>query len=158
MVRLVPMTESEFKTYLQKAIEDYAQDHVKAGNWDSSDALQKSEEQFLQLLPDGVASQKQHLLSIEDDHTGVTIGMIWFAEKSQASRPAAFIYDFLIHDEYRNKSYGKQTLAALDEKAKELGIEIISLHVFGHNKVAIHLYETAGYEITDLWMAKKLSR
>ncbi|GAB1470541.1 GNAT family N-acetyltransferase [Chloroflexota bacterium] len=158
MVRLVPMTESEFEIYLQHAIEDYAQDHIQAGNWDSSDALQKAEKEFLDLLPNGVTSKEQHLFSIEEGPTGVKIGLIWFADKSQESHPIAFIYDFLIYEEYRNKGYGKQTLLALEEEVKKLGIETISLHVFGHNKNAIHLYQTAGYEITNLHMSKKLSQ
>ena len=151
------MTESEFQTYLKRSIESYAQEHVKAGNWDSSNALQKAEKEFLQLLPDGIASKKQHLLSIEDGHNGVKIGLIWFAEILQASRLSAFIYDFLIYEEHRSKGYGKQTLTALEEKVKELDIETISLHVFGHNQAAIDLYKKAGYEITDLHMAKKVS-
>jgi ribosomal protein S18 acetylase RimI-like enzyme len=151
------MTESEFQTYLKRSLESYAQEHVRAGNWDSSDALQKAEKEFLQLLPDGIASKKQHLLSIEDGHTGVKIGLIWFAEQLQASRPSAFIYDFLIYEEHRRKGYGKQALAALEEKVKELSIATISLHVFGHNQAAIDLYQKAGYEITDLHMAKKVS-
>lgn len=151
------MTESEFQVYLKRSIENYAQEHVKAGNWDSTDALQKAEKEFLQLLPDGVASQNQHLLSIEDSNTGVKVGLIWFAEKHQASRSSAFIYDFLIYDEHRRKGYGGQTLNALEEKIKELGIETISLHVFGHNQAAIDLYRKAGYEITDLQMTKKVN-
>ena len=157
MVKLVSMTESEFQIYLKRSIESYAQEHVKAGNWDSSDSLQKAEREFFQLLPDGVATRKQHLLSIEDGDTGVKIGLIWFAEKFQASRPSAFIYDFLIYEEHRRKGYGRQTLTALEEKVKELGIETISLHVFGHNQVAIDLYQKAGFEITDFHMAKKVS-
>jgi ribosomal protein S18 acetylase RimI-like enzyme len=157
MVKLVPMTESEFQIYLKHSIESYAQEHIRAGNWDSSDALQKSEEEFHRFLPEGLASEKQHLLSIEDGHTGVKIGVIWFAESIQASRPSAFIYDFLIYEEHRRKGYGGQTLSALEEKVKELGIEIISLHVFGHNQFAIELYQKAGYEITDIHMSKKVS-
>ena len=157
MVRLVSMTESEFQIYLKHSVENYAQEHVKAGNWDPSDALQKAEKEFLQLLPEGVATRKQHLLSIEEVDTGVKVGLIWFAEQHQASRPSAFIYDFLVYEEYRRKGYGKQTLRALEEKVKALGIETISLHVFGHNQAAIDLYQKAGYEITDLHMAKKVS-
>lgn len=157
MVRLVPMTENEFQIFRKYSIESYAQAHINAGNWDSSDALEKAEKEFLQLLPNGVATNKQHLLTIEDGQTGMKVGIIWFAEKQQASHPSAFIYDFLIYEEHRNKGYGKQTLTALEEKVKELGVETISLHVFGHNKIATALYQKAGYEITDIHMAKKVS-
>ena len=156
MVRLVPMTDGEFQMYLKHAIEEYAQEHVKAGNWDASDALQRAEKEFLQLLPDGTASKNQHLLSIEESGTGIKIGMIWFAEKYQASSPYAMIYDFLIYEEHRRKGYGKQTLAALEEKVKELGIETIALHVFGHNQAAIDLYQKTGYKMTNIQMQKKL--
>ena len=34
----------------------------------------------------------------------------------------------------------------------------ISLHVFGHNRVARALYEKLGYETTNVNMTEKLSR
>ena len=157
MVRLVPMTESEFHVYCKHSIENYAQEHVKAGNWHPAEALQKVEKEFLQLLPDGVASKNQHFFSIERDHTGVKVGMIWFAVRDDASRPSAFIYDFRIDEEFRRSGYGRQTLMRLEEKVRELGLDTISLHVFGHNQAAIALYQMTGYEVTDLHMTKKLS-
>jgi len=156
MVRLVPMTESEFQIYRKHSIEGYAQDHVKAGNWDASDALQKAEKEFLQLLPDGIASKNQHLFTIEEGDTGAKIGLIWFAETEQASHPYAFIYDFLIYEEHRRKGYGKQALKALEEEVKKQGIETIGLHVFGHNQAAINLYLKAGFKMTNIQMAKKV--
>jgi len=151
------MTENEFQAYRQRAVEEYAQEHVRAGNWHPSEALQKAEKEFLQLLPDGVASKNHYLLSLEDDHSAVQVGMIWFAVRDKASHPSAFIYDFVIYKEFRRQGYGRQTLTVLEEKAKELGLDTISLHVFGHNQAAIALYQQAGYETTSLYMAKKLS-
>ena len=43
------MTESEFQIYLKHSIENYAQEHVKAGNWDPTNALQKAEKEFAQI-------------------------------------------------------------------------------------------------------------
>ncbi len=152
------MTESEFQVYLKRSIEGYAQEHVKAGNWDASDALFRAEKEFQQFLPNGLASEKQYLFSIVDNSTNTKVGLIWFAEELQASRRSAFIFDFQIHEEHQRKGYGRQALAILEEKVKELGMETISLHVFGHNRAAIDLYHKAGFEITDLNMSKKLSR
>ena len=157
MVRLVPMTEKEFQAYRRRSVKEYAQEHIRAGNWHPSEALQKAEKEFLQLLPDGVASKNHYLFSLEDDHAGVQVGMIWFAVRDEASHPSAFVYDFLIYEEFRRRGYGRQTLTALEEKTKELGLDTISLHVFGHNQAAIALYQQAGYETTSLYMAKKLS-
>lgn len=155
MVQLVPMTESDLHVYLQNAIEEYAQEHVKAGNWHPSEALQQSEKEFQQLLPDGVASKDQYLFSIIDA-TGLKVGLLWFAVRYQSSQPYAFVYDFLIYEEFRRRGYGKQAFAVLEELVQELGLDSISLHVFGHNQPAIALYQAAGYEIVDLIMTKKL--
>lgn len=156
MVQLLPMTESELQIYLQTAVEEYAQEHVKAGHWHPSEALQQSEKEFRQLLPDGVASKDQYLFSIVDEATGSKVGILWFAVQYRSSQPYAFVYDFLIYEEFRRQGYGKQAFAVLEEKVKELGLDSISLHVFGHNQPAIALYQAAGYEITDLHMTKKL--
>lgn len=156
MVRLVPMTENEFQDYRKRSVEAYAEEHVKAGDWQPAEALQKAEKEFLHLLPEGVRSINQYLFSIEDEQTDLKIGMIWFAVREKAPAPSAFIYDFMIYEQFRQRGYGRQTLSAVDDKAKELGIDTIALHVFGHNQAAIALYRKAGYETTHLYMEKKL--
>jgi len=156
MVHLVPMTESEFQTYRARLIQEYAQEHVQAGNWHPSDALQRAEKEFHQLLPAGLATQNHYLFSIADKTTGSKVGVVWFAVDHARPAPAAFIYDFMIHPEFRRRGYGFQALQALEEKASELGIHKISLHVFGHNAAARALYEKAGYAITDLHMSKQI--
>ena len=157
MVRLVPMSEAEFQAYLAHAIPDYAQEHVTAGNWHPSEAMQKAEKAFHQLLPEGLASKNQFLFSIEDEGLGSKVGLIWFAVQDTGPHPSAFIYDFLIFDDFRRRGYGTQALSAVEDKVRELGLDTISLHVFGHNKAARGLYEKMGYEITHINMSKKIS-
>jgi ribosomal protein S18 acetylase RimI-like enzyme len=157
MVRLVPMTDVELQVYVAYAVDNYAQEHVKAGNWLLEEAHQKSAQEFKQLLPDGVASKNQHLFSIEDIPSGRKIGMLWFAVNIKGTHQTAFIYDFMIDEGYRGKGYGRLALVALDKQAAAMGIESISLHVFAHNSAAIRLYEKLGYEVTDLHMAKKIT-
>ncbi|MBI5564781.1 MAG: N-acetyltransferase [Chloroflexi bacterium] len=157
MVRLVPMTNAEFQVYLALAVDDYAQEHVLAGNWLPEEAHQKSAQEFKHLLPDGVASKDQYLFSIEDTPADLKIGMLWFAVTSKGTHRTAFIYDFIIDEAHRGQGYGRQALAALDGQAAGMGVESISLHVFGHNPTAIALYEKMGYRVTDLHMAKKIT-
>lgn len=157
MVRLVPMTEDEFQAYLKRTVAEYAQEHVRAGNWHPSEALQKAEQTFIRLLPDGIASKNNYLYSIEDSQTGMKVGIVWFAVNDGAVQPSAFLYDFWITEECRRQGYGRQTLQVLEEKARQMGLEKIGLHAFAHNQAAVALYQKAGYQITDLGMAKKLS-
>lgn len=113
--------------------------------------------QFQRLLPNGVASKDQYLYAIVDD-AGRKVGVLWLAVRYQSGiRPYAFVYDFLIDEEFRRRGYGRQAFEVLEEKVKEMGLDSISLHVFGHNQPAIALYQAAGYETTDLQMVKRLS-
>ena len=156
MVHLIPMTESEFQAYLQTAVREYAEEHVRAGNWHPADALEKSEKEFQKILPNGPATPDQYLYMIEDE-TPAKVGLIWLAAMNQGAQRCAFIYDFMIYESFRRKGYGQQALLAVEEKVKVLGLDTISLHVFGHNQAAIALYEKAGYEITNINMSKKLN-
>jgi len=153
VIQLIPMGEVEFKTYLANAIQDYAQDKIKSGNWHPSEAMQKSEAEYQELLAQGLASKNQYLFSIVDTEIEATVGMIWFALKDARPRPSAFIYDFLIFEEFRRRGYGSQALLAVEEKVRELGLDTVSLHVFGHNIGARALYEKMGYEITNINMS-----
>ncbi|HZY46079.1 MAG TPA: GNAT family N-acetyltransferase [Anaerolineae bacterium] len=157
MIQLIPMTQVEFDKFLSVEIEEYAQEHVKAGNWHPDEAIQLSKAEHAKLLPNGLASPNQYLYSIQATDSGSNIGMIWFAEQQQGPNHYAFIYDFRIDEAQRGKGYGQDALSAIEEKVKALGLDTISLHVFGHNQMARSLYEKVGYEITNVNMSKKLT-
>ena len=66
----------------------------------------------------------------------------------------AFGYDFELDEEYRGKGFGKQALAALDEKLRSMDVESMGLHVFAHNTTAFELYKKMGFEMTNIQMRK----
>ena len=94
MVRLVPMAKADFQDYYSRAHQDYAQEHVKAGNWHPEEAFQRAEQELRQLLPNGLSSENQHLFSIKDEKTETKVGLIWFAVHAQRPIRSAFIYRF----------------------------------------------------------------
>ena len=157
MLRLVPMTQSEFEAYLQSAIREYADEKVRAGNWQSAEAMQRSEQEYNQLLPDGLATRNEHLYSIVDDARTRPVGMIWFERQEGSAQPVAFLCDFIIYEEFRRKGYGRRALAALETKVKEMGLDKISLQVFGHNRAALALCSKMGYEVTNILMSKEIA-
>lgn len=158
MVKLVPMTPVEFNNYIEIAIREYAEEHVQAGNWSEARSLEASRAEFSALLPDGVASTGQYLFTIVDDSTGAVVGMIWYADRPRAGRPAAFVYDFRIDEKFRRQGYATWAMYALDEILKARGINQVSLHVFGNNRAAWALYEKVGYQVSDLLMVKQLDK
>ena len=138
--------------YLERGIREYAEDHVRNGNWSAEEALERSKKEFEQLLPEGVNSQDQFLFSIVDETDDNKISLLWVQVKDQK----AFIYDFIIDESSRGKGYGKQALVALDEKLKSIEVQSVGLHVFGDNITAQELYKKMGYQITGIHMKKRL--
>ncbi|ASK61002.1 GNAT family N-acetyltransferase [Virgibacillus phasianinus] len=156
-VTLLPMTQDDFAHYTSKSIQSYASEKVEAGTWTKEEAPEKSEKEFERLLPEGLDSEYQNLFAITKVDNDKKVGWLWYHFKPENPQKEAFIYDFLIFDEYQGQGYGKAALKALDDYALANGIEKISLHVFAHNKRAIHLYEKLNYEAKDLIMSKWLN-
>ena len=154
MITLTPMTQSEFDAFLAQAVPEYAADNVRAGYWDESEALEKSRKEFETLLPQGVQSENHFLYSIYDGEEAV--GMIWMRANMDRPVKSGFIFDIRVEDKFRGKGYGKQAMLLIEEKARELGLKSIGLHVFAYNTVAKNLYEGIGYETTSLNMIKQL--
>ncbi len=153
MTKLIPMTQIEFDAFLERTIPEYAADHVRAGNWTESESLERSRKEFEDLLPQGLNTEDNFLYSLVDGDEAV--GMIWMKIKRQPSI-SGFIYDVFVEERFRGKGYGKSLLLLLEEKARDMELKSLELHVFGSNIVARKLYETIGYETTNVMMKKAI--
>jgi len=156
MVGLNLMDPKDFDVFMNQAIDVYAQDNIKSGNWQPDVAHEKSREEFQRLLPDGIQTKDQFLFSILDENSNKKIGVLWVQIKMDSPHRKAFICDFIIDPQYRGQGYGKLALQALDGKLAQMNVESVSLHVFAHNTNAVGLYETMGYLPTNLYMKKTL--
>lgn len=156
MVRLVPMNETEFQAYLDMSLPGYAQEHVAAGNWSAEGALERARQQVLHLLPEGLHTEGHSFYTIEDEEQAIPLGVLWVAVEERAGIRRAFVYDIVIHEEYRRQGYGTQAFQAMEERVRELGVDTISLHVFGHNRPAREMYTKLGYVETGVMMSKCL--
>ena len=154
MITLVPMEQSEFATYFEENIGRFAQENVDNGHWQAEEALEKSRVAFQGFLPEGLQSKNQYIFNIFDNDQGFKLGLLWVEVKMDEPGRPAFVFDFIIEEQYRGIGFGKKALFALDEILKEMGAKSVSLHVFGHNKTAFELYKKTGYEVTDFHMRK----
>jgi ribosomal protein S18 acetylase RimI-like enzyme len=152
MIQLRPIQQEDFEKFLEREIREYANDHVRNGNWPAEGALERSRKEFESLLPDGINSRHQYLWSIINESDN-KIGVLWVQVKDQK----AFIYDFVIDEAFRGKGYGKLALSALDEQLKTMNVDSVGLHVFGDNIRAQELYNKMGYRIIGIHMQKKLN-
>ena len=156
MVILNSMTQQDYEEFLSQSIIDYAEDKVKAGAWVPSEALELSRATFERSLSEGLNTPNSYLYAVVDSVLDIKVGCLWIHISDSPLGRSAFIYDIAIDEDYQGKGYGTQTMAALEEEAKRLQVDKISLHVFGHNKIAFGLYQKMGYEITDISMSKNL--
>ena len=154
MTTLIPMTQPEFDAFLALAVPEYAADNVRAGYWDEAEALERSRKEFESLLPQGLQSEIHFLYTVYDGDS--TVGLIWMRANMDRPTKSGFIFDIRIDEKFRGKGYGKQAMLLIEEKARELGLKSIGLHVFAVNTVARNLYESIGYEVGSLNMTKKL--
>lgn len=151
---LDPMIEKEYADYFEVLIADYAKDNIEAGYWDAADALELSRKATLGLLPQGVKTPNHYLYVVREGEQRV--GIVWMKANVDTANKNGFIYDIAIDESQRGKGYGRQAMQLIEEKARELELGQMGLHVFAKNKVAFTLYESLGYETKSLNMIKDL--
>lgn len=145
------LTSKEFDQYLEKSIKNYADELVKSGIFDEERAVSESKKSFESFLPNGLDTKDNYLyFAFYQDQL---VGFIWYGFRSKEQ---AFIYDFYIEETMRRKGFGKMVMNACEEDARKKGAKVIGLHVFGHNKAAIALYESLNYVPTSIQMKKEL--
>ena len=157
MVRLVPMTPEQFAAYLEAAIPSYARSHLDAGDCDADEALILAQADYESLLPNGLATEGQHLFTIQADGESDPVGMLWFASQERPGKRSAYIYDFQVRPELRGKGLGTAALEVLEQMLAEMKITRVSLNVFGWNNAARALYERVGFHVAAIGMTKNLA-
>jgi len=140
------MNEQEFEAFMVISMKDQAEGQVQAGEWKAEEAqgnIGKLREQF---LPDGLDTADHSFFTIEAPGTGAKVGGLWYMLVEEEGKRQVFVLDIQIYETYRRHGYGSQAFLVMEEKAKELGISKISLHVFKHNGSARAMYEKLGYQ------------
>src|SRR6266571_3639782 len=79
------MTTVEFDAYRARCIPEYAEDHVRAGDWSAEQAEGLAARQIDELLPAGPATPGMLLLSAETADGG-SLGLVWPGFRSCSDR------------------------------------------------------------------------
>ena len=104
-VELAPMTDEESAAYVGSAVGKYAREREEAGE-SPAVALAAAQESFASLLPDGVRSPGQHLLTVR--HDGRACGVLWVGSRWPDQ---AWVYDVEIDPGFRGRGLGAAALA-----------------------------------------------
>lgn len=155
VMKLHPMTDSEYEFWSARSQANYATDKMKANSLTRADAEAIAAADFKRNLPDGLLSKNSFLYTAKDAE-GNRLGFIWFTIRGGSGNQYAYICDVIIEEPHRGRGLGKQLMRLIEDKVKEQGLSRIGLHVFGFNEPAIRVYQSLGYLTTDLVMEKRL--
>ena len=154
MVNFKPMSAEEFAQWRDRGVKEYAEDKVRVGNASRDQALEAANQQLEALLPNGLETPDTYLFNVVDQNTQKTVGTLWIQIRNQ--RQEIFLADVRVHEQYRRRGFGRETMRALEAFAKDMGIPKISLHVFGDNDAALRLYRSVGFVVTNVLMSKEV--
>lgn len=154
MTLLAPLTRSEFAGYQATSIPMYAHEKIRSGEWAEGDALRLAREAFDLLLPNGLDTPDNYLFGLREAADGPVLGVLWFAIRQRAGDRIAYVYEIVIHPQFQRKGHASASFRALEDKVRELGLSGIALHVFGHNTGARALYESLGYQTSNITLFK----
>jgi ribosomal protein S18 acetylase RimI-like enzyme len=155
MIRINPMSEDQFNSFLKTSVDNYAQEKIKAENLSIEDGYKIANTTFDSLLPQGLLTKSQYLYFVFNYDQ--EIGWFWFGKKVEGKKEFGYIYDIYLLPEHRGKGYGKNLMSVIESEIKSLGFKTIRLQVFGHNTIAQKLYLNSGFHITNIMMNKEIT-
>jgi ribosomal protein S18 acetylase RimI-like enzyme len=153
-MRLVPMSEKEFEVFERITSEDYAASNIEAGYWKAEGALERAISEREKLLPEGLRTRDHYFFSVKEKIAGEAIGYVWLKVDLTTPAPSGYIFYVYVNEGFRGLGYGIKIMAAIERKAKDMGLKTLHLHVFAQNSAALHLYEKARYRVSSMNMVK----
>lgn len=135
------MTGAEYDTWRARQASGYAEEIASAGLLSPADARQRAEEQLAEFLPDGVHTVNNSFWLLR--RAGTVVADLWLVHHYQPD--TTWISAVEVDEAHRGKGYGRSAML-LAERATAAGSDThLGLNVFGHNTVAINLYQRLGY-------------
>lgn len=146
-VRIRKMTEAEYEYFYQWSVEQHTRELMEELQLSKEDAFKETLEEVSEMLPDGINTQNNYLMSIVESETEEVVGFIWTLHEEYEGRKQSFICDLAIWEPRRRKGYAEETLYLTQKNAQEAGCQESLLFVNDVNKAAEALYVKCGYEI-----------
>jgi len=154
MVRLVPMTEAEFRDSFERTVVRRATDSVRRGFWSKERASEAARAELAVFIPQGRGTPNHHFVKVIDESNGRQVGEVWYFAREEGGK-VRFWVDWLWTDpQQRRRGYATAVLQQLSHEAAKLGADRIGLYVFMDNPHAIALYSKLGFTAASMGMTK----
>ncbi len=136
-----PMSEAEYTSWRAALILGYAANLASSGTLPDAQAAAQAAAQTDQLLPDGFRTASQSLLCL--CAAGEVVATNWICHHDGPG--TSWVYRVEVRPDQRGRGYGRAAMIIGEQSALDGGDTHLALNVFGHNDVAIRLYESMGY-------------
>ncbi|MEU9982881.1 GNAT family N-acetyltransferase [Streptomyces sp. NPDC050856] len=140
-----PMTQAEYPEWLTTEKASYVSGIVRAGALSPEEAVRKSDRDFAELIPKGLATPDNTFLVFEA--AGEQIGTGWL--KHGYLPGVTYGYSLYVQGRHRGKGYGRAAMAAGEQAVLAAGDSALMFTVWGANEVAMNLYTSAGYRVVE---------
>lgn len=151
---LEPMSAAQHAPWMEHVMGWYAQGKVDAGTWPEEGALERALRENAEQLPQGVDTPHNDFFVGSVD--GREVGYLWLHTDWEQSSLSTVIQAIEVLEGERGRGFGRELVEAAEGWCADHSIATLRLHVFGRNTVAIDLYESAGFETTDVLMSKTI--
>ncbi|MFB6894305.1 GNAT family N-acetyltransferase [Kitasatospora sp. NPDC056327] len=152
-----PIGADAFPAWLAEAKDGYLHDLLASGLGEQQ-ARAKAEADHARLLPQGAATPGVALRRLHGP-AGEPLGSLWLALRLRDlpdGTPLAWVMVVEVADGHRGRGHGRTLMRLAERECLAAGVHDLGLNVFSGNGVAIGLYESLGYRVTNRVYGKTL--
>ncbi|MDP9795833.1 ribosomal protein S18 acetylase RimI-like enzyme [Catenuloplanes nepalensis] len=154
-VTLRPMHAGEFGAFRASVMNLTVDSLITSVGLAAEVARAKTFDELCASLPLGFDTPGHVLLIGESE--GERIGAAWFGLRHpHAIAGCGFLHMLTVDPDHRGRGLGRALLSAVEAEARARGCESLELNVFGTDKAAVGLYDTAGYDLITQQLRKRL--
>lgn len=139
------MTVTEFGQWLEQAIRSYAEEMAASGSRSPADALAASVAEHDELLPEGLHSPGHAFWCVTAGDE--VVGALWLRHGFLPG--LSFVFGVDVDPAHRGRGYGRGAMLIGEQATAAAGDAQLGLNVFGHNTVAMRLYDSLGYQVVE---------
>ncbi|MDH6575867.1 GNAT family N-acetyltransferase [Kitasatospora sp. MAP5-34] len=152
-----PIGAEEYPEWLEAAQQAYLRDLLASG-LSEPQARAKAEADHRQQLPQGPGTRGVALRALYGPR-GTPLGSLW-VNLHQDIRPSgerlAWVMTVEVEPAQRGHGYGRALMLLAERECLAAGVRELGLNVFSGNAVAIGLYDSLGYRVTNRILGKSL--
>ena len=141
------MTPDEFRHFYQWSTAQQAAELIEEHHISYEAALQAATKEVDEMLPDGLHTKHNYLMTITEAPRGESAGFLWTIHEYTAGKKQSFLCDFAIWESKRRRGYGAAALQLMEKQAIDAGCQESVLFVSDDNAATKALYEKCGYQV-----------